>query len=72
MLQLNLHGKIEADGRLRLDVATALPAGDADVVVTISPSGNDPKRRYDFSKLAGRLAWRGDAVAEQRRLRDEW
>ncbi len=27
---------------------------------------------YDFSDLAGKLLWRGDAVATQRQLRDEW
>ena len=27
---------------------------------------------YDFSDLVGSLRWKGDAVAEQRRLRDEW
>ena len=27
---------------------------------------------YDFSDLAGQLTWKGDAVAEQRILRDEW
>ncbi|MFN4254022.1 MAG: hypothetical protein ACK4Q5_03315 [Saprospiraceae bacterium] len=31
-------------------------------------SGN----RFDFSDLAGTLEWRGDAVAQQRILRDEW
>lgn len=30
------------------------------------------KVRYDFSDLVGRLTWRGDAVAVQRALRDEW
>ena len=34
--------------------------------------GKEPKQRYDFSDLVGRLEWKGDAVAEQRRLRDEW
>lgn len=34
--------------------------------------GNDSGKRYDYSDLTGRLQWRGDAVAEQRRLRDEW
>ncbi len=33
--------------------------------VAVNPS-------YDFSDLAGKLEWKGDAVAEQRRLRDEW
>lgn len=28
--------------------------------------------RYDFADLAGKLAWRGDAVVIQRALRDEW
>lgn len=28
--------------------------------------------KYYFSDLAGKLTWKGDAVKEQRRLRDEW
>ena len=28
--------------------------------------------RYDFSDLSGRLDWSGDAVSQQRALRDEW
>ena len=31
-----------------------------------------PKPLYDFSDLAGKLQWKGDAVEEQRRLRNEW
>lgn len=30
------------------------------------------RQTYDFSDLEGRLQWRGDALSEQRRLRDEW
>lgn len=33
---------------------------------------NAPKSTYDFSDLAGKLQWRGDAVTEQRKMRDEW
>lgn len=29
-------------------------------------------KRYDFSDLVGKLNWRGDAIAEQRSLRNEW
>ena len=29
-------------------------------------------KQYDFSDLVGKLSWSGDAVAEQKRLRDEW
>lgn len=28
--------------------------------------------KYDFSDIVGKLQWRGNAVEEQRRLRDEW
>ncbi|HEX8459852.1 MAG TPA: hypothetical protein VF623_00415 [Segetibacter sp.] len=31
-----------------------------------------PKRKYDFSDFYGKLEWEGDALAEQRKLRDEW
>ena len=32
----------------------------------------DRSARYDFSDLIGKLTWRGDALNEQRRIRDEW
>lgn len=30
------------------------------------------KKKYDFSKFVGKLQWKGDALAEQRKLRNEW
>jgi hypothetical protein len=30
------------------------------------------KKKYDFSKFVGKLHWEGDALAEQRKLRNEW
>jgi hypothetical protein len=71
MQTLKLDTQIDSDGHLRLDVATQLPPGKAEVVIVASPTGNGGQR-YDFSDVAGRLQWAGDAVAEQRRLRDEW
>ena len=40
-------------------------------VVKQTPYGSG-KPIFDFSDLAGKLQWKGDAVEEQRRLRDEW
>jgi hypothetical protein len=31
-----------------------------------------PPQKYDFSDLVGKLEWKGDAVKQQRQLRDEW
>lgn len=30
------------------------------------------KPKYDFSDLIGKLEWNGDALAEQKKLRNEW
>lgn len=72
IVHLKVPGRIESDGHLRLDVQTQLPAGEADVALTIRSSDTAKNHHYEFSDLAGRLAWRGDAVAEQRGIRDEW
>ena len=40
---------------------------------TASVGGSEARpRRYDFSRVAGRLKLREDPVAFQRRIRDEW
>jgi hypothetical protein len=49
-----------------------LSPGEAEVTLTINPTTESQGGRYDFSNVAGKLAWRGDAVAEQRGMRDEW
>lgn len=34
--------------------------------------GSEVSTKYDFSDLVGQLSWRGDAVAMQQDLRNEW
>lgn len=48
-----------------------------DYVTIIRPpsttvKGELTQRAYDFSDLAGALEWEGDAITQQRLLRDEW
>lgn len=71
---LKLKSHVDSDGHLRLDVPTALPTGDVDLVLVIEPilPAVLIERGYDFSDLAGRLRWSGDAVAQQHLLRHEW
>ena len=40
--------------------------------VVMIPIEETKPRKYDFSRYAGKLQWRGDAVTEQRKIRDEW
>ncbi len=54
-----------------MDVATQLPPGAVEIVITIHPIGNR-RKSTDFNDLAGKLQWQGDALAVQREMRDEW
>jgi hypothetical protein len=69
METVKLSAHIDPDGHLRLDLPTNLPTGEVELVIVMSR----PKRRwYNFADLLGKLAWKGDALATQRALRDEW
>ncbi|MHC5734146.1 hypothetical protein [Nostoc sp.] len=70
---LKLTTKIDESGYLNLKIPTQLAAVEVDIVVVLNPVSSEEKQpSYDFSDLVGRLTWRGDAVAMQRNLREEW
>lgn len=74
MTVVKTQGEIGPDGVLRLDLPTQLPAGPVRLTVTLEPAvpRSHYGTQYNFADLLGTIAWSGDAVAEQRRLRDEW
>jgi hypothetical protein len=71
---LKFTTEIDETGQLNIKIPTNLEAGKVDLVVIINPIAEKEKNnhKYDFSDLIGKLSWQGDAVAEQRKLRDEW
>jgi hypothetical protein len=71
---LQLTTTVDASGHLHLDIPTQLSPGQVNIVVVLSPitSNSTQKPNYDFSDLAGKLVWQGDALAMQKVLRDEW
>ena len=70
---LKAVGKIDSDGHLRLDLMTNLPEGKIDLILIInSTPKDDNEKKYNFSDLLGKLSWKGNAVAIQRELRNEW
>lgn len=69
---LKTKGEVGPDGRLRVDIPVELPEGTIELVLVLGSSPPSNGARYDFSEIAGRLQWKGDAVREQRLLRDEW
>jgi len=42
------------------------------VLANNEPIKTQKKAPYDFSDLVGKLIWKGDALSQQRALRDEW
>jgi hypothetical protein len=72
MQVVKTKGQVGSDGRLRVDVPVELPAGTVELVLVVNESVQPDRSKYDFAGVVGRLEWRGDAVEEQRRLRDEW
>jgi hypothetical protein len=73
MQVVKVKGEVDSDGTLRLSLPTQLPSGPVEAVVVVgSPSTVSNGHNYDFTNLAGKLIWKGDPVAAQRKLRDEW
>ena len=68
-----MYTSIEAElenGRVKSPELEKLPAVAHVLITWLASSGK--KGTADFSELAGKLKWTGDAVKEQRKLRDEW
>ena len=64
-------GEVGAGGRLRLDVPVELPAGTVELVLVVGGSPQPNGSKYNFAEVVGKLQWQGDALEEQRKLRDE-
>jgi hypothetical protein len=71
---LKLTTEIDETGQLNIKLPTNLEAGKVELVLIVNPVTEQEKKHnnYDFSDLAGKLNWQGDAVVTQRKLRDEW
>jgi hypothetical protein len=64
------QGEVGTDGRLRLDVPVELPAGTVELVVVVGSSPQPNGSKYNFTGVVGKLEWQGDALDEQRKLRN--
>lgn len=75
MITLNIKQKTNSKGRLVIDVPTKLIEKNVDVVLVIQEKVEIPEKKptrnvrgkFDFSHLYGKLEWKGDALAEQKK-----
>ncbi len=58
--------------RNRISIEVPREFGQYTFKIVMIPIVKEEKTKYDFSDLVGKLQWNGDAVKEQRRLRNEW
>lgn len=72
MKTLILKTKTNANGYIHLDLATDVTDAEVEVVVVVNELRGQTRPIGGLLDLVGKLQWRGDALAEQRRLRDEW
>jgi uncharacterized protein (DUF952 family) len=79
MITINIKQKTNSKGLLVINVSTKLIEKNVDVVLVIQEKAEVPeenteslRRKFDFSHLYGRLEWKGDALAEQKKIRSEW
>jgi len=72
MQVVKTKAEVGADGHLRLDLPVELPAGTVELVLVVGHTPQPNGSEYDFADVAGQLQWQGDALQEQRKLRDEW
>ena len=69
---LKTKGEVGVDGHLHLDLPVELPAGPVELVLVLGSASRSNGANYDFTDIVGRLQWNGDALREQRNLRDGW
>jgi len=76
MITINLQQKTQENGHLILDVPTTFIDKNVEVVLVIHEKEDvveiSGKKKFDFSDLYGKLEWKGDAIAEQKKIRSEW
>ena len=80
MITINIKQKTNSKGHLVIDVPTKLIEKNVEVVLVIQEKVEIPEKeqersesgKFDFSHLYGKLEWKGDALAEQKKIRYEW
>lgn len=62
----------KASNPLTIELPEEYTNRKVEVIVLSLEEKEEPKKKYDFSKFFGKMNWEGDALAEQKKLRDEW
>jgi|SaaInl8_200m_RNA_FD_contig_31_1231472_length_535_multi_5_in_0_out_0_1 hypothetical protein len=61
-----------AGNKLFLNIPKDFQQEQVEVIILPYYSKKQNKTKYDFSSFAGKLKWKGNAVKQQREIRNEW
>jgi len=56
------------NNKVTLNLPPEFEGQEAEIIVI----SHEIKKEYNFNDLTGKLEWKGNAVKEQRKLRNEW
>ena len=68
---IRLRQTTDSNGNLALSIPTVQKNCMVEIVIVITPDEIKQKKPM-LEKYLGKLQWEGDALSEQRRLRNEW
>ena len=64
--------KLVKNNQITVHLPSEYENKQVEVIILSNEKSAPALNKYDFSDLAGKFRSDGDAVAEQRKLRDEW
>ena len=71
METLRLRSNIGSDGHLRVDISTALPKGEVDIVIVLVPSEED-KKKHHVSDGGGKFTRDSDDKVHEAGEHENW
>ena len=72
MITINIKKRTTTKGHLILDIPTDIKDQELDIVLVINHTETIKHRKIDWLKHVGKIQWKEDPLAFQKRLRDEW
>lgn len=69
---LKFRTKTDASGRAEFSIPTDSRESEIEVVIVVNSLEGEKLKKPELSQFFGKMIWKGDAFAEQTKLRNEW
>jgi hypothetical protein len=69
---LKINAKTDSFGKAQIVVPTELKNSDIEMIIVVNSIPTNGDKKPVLSDFFGKMLWKGDALEEQRKLRNEW